>query len=88
MKGASFYHPTGAITALKIDGKKVTNSGQINVGAFPEGGAFSADGQYLYVGNFIDADISVLKVDGTALTDTGQRIKLPGHPASMRAGPQ
>ena len=88
MRGASFYHPTGAITALKIDGKKVTNSGQINVGTFPEGGAFSADGQYLYVGNFIDADISVLKVDGTALTDTGQRIKLPGHPASMRAGPQ
>ena len=24
----------------------------------------------------------------TALTDTVQRIKLPGHPASLRAGPQ
>jgi hypothetical protein len=32
--------------------------------------------------------MSVLKIDGTTLTDTGQRIKLPGHPASMRAGPQ
>jgi DNA-binding beta-propeller fold protein YncE len=87
-KGAPFYHPTGAVTALKIDGKKVTNAGEINVGALPEGGAFSADGQYLYVGNFIDGDMSVLKIDGTTLTDTGQRIKLPGHPASMRAGPQ
>src|SRR5262249_33899181 len=87
-KGTSFYHPTGAITALKIDGKKVTRAGEINVGAFPEGGAFSADGQYLYVGNYIDGDMSVLKVDGTTLTDTGQRFKLPGHPASMRAGPQ
>jgi len=88
MKGVPFYHPAGAVTALKIDGKKVTNAGEINVGALPEGGAFSADGQYLYIGNFIDGDMSVLKVDGTTLTDTGQRIKLPGHPASMRAGPQ
>jgi DNA-binding beta-propeller fold protein YncE len=88
MKGASFYHQSGAVTALRIEGKKVTNAGEIYVGAFPEGGAFSADGQYLYVGNFIDADLWVLKVDGTTLTDTGQRIKLPGHPASMRSGPQ
>jgi DNA-binding beta-propeller fold protein YncE len=88
MKGAPFYHPTGTVTALKIDGKKVTNAGEINVGAFPEGGAFSADGSYLYVGNFIDGDLSILKVDGTTLTDTGQRLKLPGHPASMRGGAQ
>jgi DNA-binding beta-propeller fold protein YncE len=88
MKGAPFYHPTGTVTALKIDGKKVTNAGEINVGAFPEGGAFSPDGGYLYVGNFIDADLSILKVDGTTLTDTGQRLKLSGHPASMRGGPQ
>jgi DNA-binding beta-propeller fold protein YncE len=87
-KGASFYHPAGAVTALKIDGKKVTKAGEVNVGALPEGAAFSTDGQYLYVGNFIDGDMSVLKVDGTTLTDTGQRIKLPGHPASVRAGPQ
>jgi hypothetical protein len=61
---------------------------KINVGAFPEGGAFSADGSFLYIGNFIDGDLSILKVDGTALTDTGQRLKLPGHPASLRSGPQ
>ena len=87
-KTAFFYHPTGAVTALKIDGKKVTNVGEINVGALPEAVAFSPDGQYLYVGNFIDGDLSVLKVDGTTLTDTGQRFKLPGHPASMRGEPQ
>jgi hypothetical protein len=27
-------------------------------------------------------------VDGDKITDTGTRFKLPGHPASMRAGPQ
>ena len=54
----------------------------------PEGVGFSPDGNYVYVGNFIDQDLSILKVDGDKLTDTGQRFKLPGHPASLRAGPQ
>ena len=87
-KTAFFYHPSGAVTALRIDGKKVSNVGEISVGALPEAVAFSPDGGYLYVGNFIDGDMWVLKVDGTTLTDTVQRFKLPGHPASMRGGPQ
>ena len=87
-KDTWYYHPGGAVTALKIDGKKVTKTGEVTVGALPEGGAFSADGSYLYIGNFIDQDMSVLKVDGGKLSDTGQRFKLPGHPASVRAGPQ
>src|SRR6516164_8795781 len=45
-KTAPFYHPAGAVTALKIDGKKVTNVGSIDVGALPEGAAFSPDGKY------------------------------------------
>lgn len=88
MKGALFYHPAGVVTALRIDGKKVSNASDINVGGLPEGAAFSPDGQYLYVGNFMDQDLWVLRVDGSTLTDTTERIKLPGHPASLRAGPQ
>jgi len=86
---SNFYsHPTGAVTALKIDGKKVTNVGEVNVGALPEAVAFSPDGGYVYVGNFLDGDLSVLKVEGGKLTALPQRLKLPGHPASMRGGPQ
>lgn len=83
-----YYNKGGAVVALKIDGKKVTKTGEIVVGGLPEGVVFSPKGDYLYVGNFMDADISVLKVDGDKLADTGQRLKLPGHPASMRGGPQ
>lgn len=86
-KDTWYYHPGGAVTLLKIDGKKVTRVGEANVGVLPEGGVFSPDGGYLYVGNFIDQDLSILKVDGDKLTDAG-RFKLPGHPASMRGGPQ
>ena len=86
-KDTWYYHPDGAVSVLKIDGKHVTRVGEANVGALPEGAVFSADGSYLYVGNFIDSDLSVFRVSGTQLTG-GTRFKLPGQPASMRAGPQ
>jgi DNA-binding beta-propeller fold protein YncE len=83
-KNAWFYHRNGSGVALKIDGKKVTKVGEVEVRGLPEGVVFSADGRYLYVGNFLDSDVSILKVEGTTLTDTGKRLSLPGHPASMR----
>lgn len=79
------YHPKGSVALLKIDGQTVRKVAEVEVGALPEGVVFSPDGQYLYVGNFLDGDMSVLRVDGDRLADTGQRIKLSGHPAAMRA---
>ena len=87
-KNAWFYHRNGSVVALKIDGKKVTKVGEVEVRGLPEGVVFSADGRYLYVGNFLDSDVSILKVEGTTLTDTGKRLSLPGHPASMRGRTQ
>jgi DNA-binding beta-propeller fold protein YncE len=87
MKQAWFYHPNGSVTILRIQGKTVTPIKTIEVGAFPEPMAFTPDGRYLYVGNYADQDFSILKVDGTTVTNTGKRFKVPGHPASMRMGP-
>ncbi len=70
--------------ALKIDGKKVTRSNEVDVRGLPEGVVFSQDGRYVYVGNFIDQDITILRVDGDQLMNTGKSLKLPGHPAAMR----
>lgn len=36
------------------------------------------------VGNFMDQDISILRVDGDQIVNTGKSLQLPGHPASMR----
>lgn len=74
----------GSLAVLKIDGKKVTKVGEVEVGGLPEGVVWSPDGKYLYVGNYMDRDVSILKVDGTTITDTGKKLKLPGQPASMR----
>jgi DNA-binding beta-propeller fold protein YncE len=83
-KSAWFYKRNGSVVVLKINGKKVTKVGEVEVRGLPEGAVFSPDGKYLYVGNFLDSDVSILKVDGTKVTDTGKRFQLPGHPASMR----
>lgn len=83
-KSVFFYHRNGSVAVLKINGKKVTKVSEVEVGGLPEGAVFSPDGKYLYVGNYMDDDISILKVDGTRVTNTGKRFKLPGHPASMR----
>jgi DNA-binding beta-propeller fold protein YncE len=87
MKQAWFHHPNGSVTILSIQGKTVTPVETIEVGNFPEPMAFSPDGRYLYVGNYADQDFSILKVDGTKVTNTGKRFKSGGHPASMRMGP-
>lgn len=79
-----FYHRNATVVALKIDGKKVTRSNEVDVRGLPEGVVFSDDGRYIYVGNFMDSDLSILRVDGDQIVNTGKSIALPGHPASMR----
>ena len=57
-KNAWFYNRNGKVVALKIDGKKVTRSNEVEVRGLPEGLVFSNDGRYIYVGNYLDRDIS------------------------------
>ena len=87
-KAAFFYNRNGSVVAMKIDGKTVTKTNEVEVRGLPEGAVFSQDGRYLYVGNFIDQDISILRVEGDRIVDTGKSFKLPGHPASMRGRAQ
>lgn len=85
---AWYYHKTGSATLLKINGTTVTAGKTVLVGALPEAVMISPDSRYVYVGNFLDKDFSILKVNGTDLIDTGKRFKVPGHPASGRMGPK
>ena len=52
-----------ACPAVGLDGKKVTKVGDVELGGLPEGAAFTPDGKYLFVGNYLDQDISILKVN-------------------------
>jgi sugar lactone lactonase YvrE len=68
--------------AQRIAGAKISTQ-RPHLGGLAEGIAFSPDGRYLYVGNFVDGDIDILRVDGDTLTKVAN-LALPGHPASMR----
>jgi DNA-binding beta-propeller fold protein YncE len=85
-KKAFFYQKNGSLSVLKIDGKKVTKTQDIEVGGLPEAVLFTPDGKYILAGNYLTQDFSILKVNGTKVTDTGKRFKVPGHPASARMG--
>src|SRR5499427_8468340 len=47
-----YYNRNGSVVILKIDGKKVTRLDEVEVRGLPEGVVWSADGKYLYVGNY------------------------------------
>ncbi len=57
------------------------------LGGLPEGLAFSPKGDYVYVGNFFNADLQVFRIQGGTLKQVGANIPLGGQPASMRALP-
>jgi DNA-binding beta-propeller fold protein YncE len=83
-KSAFFHRPSGFINVLRIDGKKVTNIKELDGGGLPEAAVFTPDGRHLLVGNYLTEDFSIFSVDGSNVTDTGKRFKVPGHPASAR----
>lgn len=87
-KKVYFYNRNGTIDVLKIAGKRVTKLREIEVGGLPEAVLFTPDGRYLYVGNYIDGDFSIIRVEGGDVVDTGKHFKVSGHPASARMSAQ
>ena len=81
-KTAFFHHDRSYVALLKINGKKVRKVSEFETGGLTEGVAFSPDSRYLYAGNFITNDITVMRVRGNKLTAAGS-LKIDGHPASM-----
>ncbi len=86
-KKAFFYNKNGSVSVLRIDGKKLTKTQDVVVGGLPEAAVFTPDGKYLLVGNYLDKDFSILKVQGGRVIDTGKRFSVSGHPASARMSP-
>jgi DNA-binding beta-propeller fold protein YncE len=83
--GDWFKTKAGELVVMSIgaDGK-LTVTARAPLGGLPEGIAYSANSEYLYVGNYFDKDLQVFHLANGTLTEAGPRLKLPGQPASVR----
>jgi DNA-binding beta-propeller fold protein YncE len=77
----------GALDLLVRRGRTFEKTKSYPIGPIPEGVAFTADGRYLIVQSHPTRELWVFRVEGETLTDTGQRLKVPGMPSSLRAAP-
>ena len=83
--GDWFKTKTGELALMSIgaDGKLAVIA-RAPLGGLPEGIVYSANSEYLYVGNYFDKDLQVFRFADGKLTEAGPRLKLPGQPASVR----
>ncbi len=54
----------------------------------PSGVVFTGDGRYLVAQCHLERELLIYAVRGSRVRDTGRRIRVPGNPSSLRAGPK
>lgn len=65
-----------------------TKVGEAPTGKNTQGVTFTPDGKYILVQNYVEKELAAYRVTGTGLEDTGVRVKVSGHPASIRIAPR
>ena len=80
-----WYGPQGQAVLATIDpAGAITVQDRAPLGGLPEGLAFSPDGQYVYIANYIDKNLQVFRIAAGKFEPQGAPIDLGGQPASMR----
>lgn len=79
-----FYSDAGQLLLYRIEGKRLVPAAAAWIGRWPQGAAFSADSRTIVVGNMVERNVQVLRWDGTALRDEGERIGVNGGSAALR----
>jgi DNA-binding beta-propeller fold protein YncE len=83
-KDSPFYNDAGKLVVVRVTGKTLSRVAEAPIGRRSQGVAFTPDGRTLLVGNMIEKDYWVFRWDGSALKDTGQRVKVNGSPVAIR----
>ena len=81
------YRAKGGLVLLARNGKTFRVVEKHSIGRIPEGVAFTSDGRYLVAQCHPGRELWIFSVKRGRLKDTGQRIKVPGMPSSLRASP-
>ncbi|WP_374449052.1 beta-propeller fold lactonase family protein [Stella sp.] len=83
-KGSPFYAPAGKVVLLQVKDKRLVRISEAPIGTWSQGAAFSADSRTLLVGNIMERNIQVFRIERNKLVDTRQPIALPGGSAALR----
>ena len=81
--------PRSKLALLAIDGKRVTKVGEAEVGEADVGGRLAEGAASARTADTCTwatsgcVGLSFLRVEGRSVRDTGERLRLPGRPASL-----
>jgi len=79
----SFYNDYGLLVVFRVNGTNLTKVGEVKIGKWPQGVAWSRDGKTLLAQSMVDTALAVVSFNGKSLKVTGQ-IKVKGGPDGIR----
>jgi DNA-binding beta-propeller fold protein YncE len=83
-KNSPFYAAAGKVVLLQVKDKRLVRVSEAPIGTWSQGASFSSDSRTLAVGNIIERNIQVFRIERNKLVDTKQPIGLPGGSAALR----
>ena len=78
-----FYNDYGLLVVFRVNGTNLTKVGEVKIGKWPQGVAWSRDGKTLLAQSMVDTALAVVSFNGKSLKVTGQ-IKVKGGPDGIR----
>jgi DNA-binding beta-propeller fold protein YncE len=79
-----FRTENGMLSVYAIEGTQLRKHGEAKIGRWSQGAVFSADSKTVLVGNMVENDIALYRIESNGVVDTGTRVKVNGGPAAMR----
>ncbi len=87
-KDSPFRAEQGKLLLFSLRGTKATKVAEAATGRNTQGVTFTPDGKHILVQNYVEKELAVYRLTGTGLEDTALRLKVNGHPASIRIAPR
>jgi DNA-binding beta-propeller fold protein YncE len=78
-----FYNDHGLLVVFSVKGTKLEKLGEVKIGKWPQGVAWSHDGKTLLAQSMVDNALAVVSFNGKSLKVTGQ-LKVTGGPEGIR----
>jgi DNA-binding beta-propeller fold protein YncE len=78
-----FYNDHGLLVIFRVKGTRLDKVGEVEIGKWPQGVAWSRDGKTLLAQSMVDNALAVISFNGKSLKVTGQ-LKVTGGPEGIR----